>query len=502
MKKKLVIGMLASLVIAILTAVPVMAAFLIPSRAELDMSYPGKIPYNLATDQLTQADAEKFPFVWWRDTTSQNNLAVYSEAQWPNRVIQAYAGDDCRVLVWASQAGSNVVAVIGPSGNVVIGTGGSRNAAKLANYTFSRVVPDFQVNLRAIIYTDWNPETTGGAAEFIGTIQREQPVFIYGNANIPQVGAQRQVVSSAVVQHNLLAYGPELPYGPNGNLGAGSLFGYNPYQLDSGWLVPNRFIAAETPINMNGVQLTLIPGCSEDAGLWVWLPTAKVLVAGEIFGEYFPPIDGITGPEIPATKWISTLESKIALNANVLASLHALPITNAPAVTQALTDQKNALKSIHDQTVTKMNQMMPLDDIVATVQIPESLRYQPFVQPYTGTIAGAVKSIYHQYMGWFDWEVDSLINFSTAEEAAFLIDLAGGPSKALQQAYSFEQDHTMAGAQKALLISDALRKVSPSHEADLIYIQSLKKIGYAEQSAQMRNYYLMLAMRAEKAMLQ
>jgi alkyl sulfatase BDS1-like metallo-beta-lactamase superfamily hydrolase len=408
---------------------------------------------------------------------------------------------DVKVLVFASQAGSNVVAIIGPQGNVVIGTGGSRNAARLAVSRLNLAVPDFQLNLKAIIYTDCNHETMWGAAEFIGTdIQRTVPVYVYGNANIYQAGAQRQLVSTAVVQHDLYAYGPQLPYGPNGNLGAGSMFGFNPAQVDLGLVLPNRLIASETSINVAGVPMTLIPGCSEDAGLRVWLPDGKVLVVGEIFGKYFPPIDGITGPEIPATRWISTLDYWITLQPNVLASLHTLPIVGAAAVEDALTDQKDALKSVHDQTVAKMNQMMPLDDIVATVQIPDSLRQEPFVQPLTGTVAGAVKSIYHQYMGWFDWEVDSLINFSTYEEAAFLVALADGPDEALAKAYTFEQNHTLVGAQKALIISDALRKVSPTREADLIYIMSLKKMGYAEQSAHMRNYYLLLANRAEAAM--
>ena len=263
---------------------------------------------------------------------------------------------------------------------------------------------------------------------------------------------------------------------------------------------PNRFISAETTVAVGGVSITLIPGCSEDGGLWVWMPAQKVLVAGEIFGKYFPPIDGITGPEIPATKWITKLDSMAHLDANVLASLHALPVTGAAAVEDVLTDQKNALTSVHTQTVQMINQMKTLDDIVATVKIPEPIKSHPWVQEYTGTVAGAVKSIYHQYMGWFDWEVDSLTNFSEVEEAAFLVDLAGGPARALQEAYECEQDHTLNGAQRALIISDALRKASPSHEADLIYVQSLKKIGYAQTSGQMRNYYLLLAKRAEATM--
>ena len=191
MKKKLVIGLLASLVIITLIALPIVAQnFIIPSRAEPDTSYPGKIPLDIAARQLTKEDAEKFPFVWWRDTAAQNALWEHSETQWPNTIIPAYAGADCRVLVFAGQPGANVVAIIGPTGNTIVGCGGSRNAAKIALGAFAQVIPNFQLNLRGIIFTDCNPQTVWGAAEFIGVgIDRTAPVLVYGNANILEAGA-------------------------------------------------------------------------------------------------------------------------------------------------------------------------------------------------------------------------------------------------------------------------------------------------------------------------
>jgi alkyl sulfatase BDS1-like metallo-beta-lactamase superfamily hydrolase len=512
MKKKLIMGLLATLVIITLVAIPILAVdFTIPSRSQPDTSFPGKIPDGIAESQSSQADAERFPFVWWRDTSAQNALWSHSAEQFANTIIQAYVGANCRVLVFSSQFGSNVVAITGPQGNTIIGAGGSRNGAKIALGAFEKAVPNFAKNLRAIIYTDCKAQTVWGGNEFITAWSKAwegepephpSSPMIYAHANINDAGALRQAVSTAVVQDNMYVYGPELGYGPDANLGIGSSFSFNPYQIDQGLEQPNRWIVSETTVMLGGVSMRLIPSpaASIDAGLAVFLPNDDVLIVGEIFGKYFPPIDGITAPEIPALKWTTTLDNWKNLNANVLASLHALPITGLANITDVLINQKNALLSVHSQTVTGINQMRTLDDLVNWVKLPASIASHPWVQEYTGTVAGAVKSIYHQYMGWFDWQVDSLTNFSTFEEAAFLVELAGGPAPALKEAYKFEQDHTLGGAQRALVISNALRKAAPSHEADLIYVQSLKKIGYAQTSGEMRNYYLLLAKRAEATM--
>ncbi len=85
-------------------------------------------------------------------------------------------------------------------------------------------------------------------------------------------------------------------------------------------------------------------------------------------------------------------------------------------------------------------------------------------------------------------------------QASYLIDLAGGPSNALQKAREYAGSHTMDGWQMALTISAALRRVAPSHEADVIYVQTLKMMGYSQESGQLRNWYLLTAKKAEAAM--
>ena len=504
MKKKWLMLMVSSLLIVSLVGPVAAVDFFLPSRAEFDQTYQDTKLADAYSKMTitTQQEAEKYPFTWWRDTTNQNSLWAQSASQFPNQVVPAYVGADVRVVVWAGQTGSNVIAIVGPTGNTIVGTGGSRNAAKIALSAFEKIVPDFQVNLRAIIYTEANKEIQWGAQEWIGVnIDRTAPVLVYGHSSILEVGAVKQAISTATVQRELYSYGPEIPYGPNGNLGAGSVFAYNPYQSDNGLVIPNRFVSAETTVSLGGVAVTLLPTAIEDAGLAVYLPSQKVAILGELFGKYFPPYGSIAGTvNMPPNRWINVLYNMMQLHADVLVPMHTLPIIGATNVNNALTVSRNALMSIHTQVVQKINAMMSEADIVDTVALPPSLASEPYAQEYASSIECAVRAIYHYYVGWFNWEVDSLNTLSKLEQAQFIVELAGGPSKALATAKGYETDHTMLGVQKAIVVSGALRIAAPSHDADLVYIQALRKMAYSEESGQLRNFYLLVAQRAEATM--
>ena len=508
-KNKTILAII-SIVLIISMLTPVIAQtvdFSIPSRAEFDPVYTGT-KFQDTYDKMTittQLQAEKYPFAWWRDTTAQNSLWEHSAKNYPNDIIVAYdnTATSVKVLVWAGQLGTNVIAIVGPTGNTIIGCGGGANAAKRALSAFAAAVPDFQVDLRSIIYTEANKEVYWGGTEWRGTFERTIPVLVYGYANIGDIGEVYKAVESAEVQHELYAYGPEIPYGVNGNLGTGSEFAYNPYQPNDELFIANRFIPTETTIVSGGVSIRLIPTAPEDAGLAVYLPTEKILVLGELFGEYFPPYRSIIGnTNMPPNRWIKVLDNMIKLNPNILISMHSLPTTITSPITpvEALTAQKNALTFVHTQVVTLINQMKSEDDIVNWVKLPDELASSPYNHEHPSTVECAVRAIYHYYLGWFNWKADSLNNFSEIQQAQFLIDLAGGPTKALATAKAYETDHTTLGVQKAIVLSGALRLVAPSHGADLIYTTALRKMAYSQESGELRNFYLLTAQRIERTM--
>jgi alkyl sulfatase BDS1-like metallo-beta-lactamase superfamily hydrolase len=122
------------------------------------------------------------------------------------------------------------------------------------------------------------------------------------------------------------------------------------------------------------------------------------------------------------------------------------------------------------------------------------------VQEFTSTVGNAVRAIYHDYMGWFDGRIDHLTTVSTAQQAAYLIDVAGGPDKLLVKARQYASAPEPERWQEALHLCWALRVASPSAELDDLYVAVLGKLAYSQKSGQLRNYYLLEAARAEAAM--
>jgi alkyl sulfatase BDS1-like metallo-beta-lactamase superfamily hydrolase len=78
-----------------------------------------------------------------------------------------------------------------------------------------------------------------------------------------------------------------------------------------------------------------------------------------------------------------------------------------------------------------------------------------------------------------------------------MIDAMGGAPGALQYARQCITEHTREGAQMALEVAGYLRQVSPSDDANDIYINALKMLGWTTKSAPERNWYLMEAYRVE-----
>ena len=68
------------------------------------------------------------------------------------------------------------------------------------------------------------------------------------------------------------------------------------------------------------------------------------------------------------------------------------------------------------------------------VKLPPELGDNPYLQEYYGTVAWAVRTIYTDYVGWFDGNATNLFPLGTKERGARMIALAGGSDRLLSSA--------------------------------------------------------------------
>jgi alkyl sulfatase BDS1-like metallo-beta-lactamase superfamily hydrolase len=181
-----------------------------------------------------------------------------------------------------------------------------------------------------------------------------------------------------------------------------------------------------------------------------------------------------------------------ALEPEHLVPSHTRPISGAAKVHEILTDYRDAIQYVHDQTVRGINQGLTPDELVETVNLPPHLAASPYLQEFYGKTSWSVRSVFSGNLGWFDGNPSTLEPLTPGEKAAKMARLAGGIDKlrdALAQAQN-DGEH-----QWALELSDFVLRIDPGDdEAKQVRIGALLALGEAESNPNARHYYLTTAL--------
>ncbi|NTV89893.1 MAG: hypothetical protein HGA22_05970 [Clostridiales bacterium] len=472
-----------------------------------DESYKGRVDLHKVE---TAVYPEAVKGYWWRDPSNQNKLAEHSAIEFDNQVQTVYSSRLLRIFVWKSQYEGNVILAYTKSpiyddgnfiseeyGFLLIGTGGSREAAAAAKAAFSNAVPEFSVDkIYGIVYLDSDVTSVAGVSEFVTTSSSLQ--FYAEESLVPEIQKELSVKDARLLRTSKMqgwnlvdSSTSAMQWGSDGYLGLGS--GYNPSKTTSAALEVYPAVTTSGTANYtfvkNKVPFTLMPS-GIDGVLDIWIPGHKILILGEPFGNYLPDIAPLNRKNISVDSACTLLGKLISLAPNNIVMLHGQSVIGREASMLMLNNQKTALEYVRDQTLLQTNAGVPIDEIAAGMTLPAELSASPYVQEFTTTLASLSKAVYAENFGWFDGDVKSLSGMSDYAEAACLADLAGGPKKLLEKARAALESQNLADIQKALLLSDAARTVSQDYEASQVYIMALKKLAYCQTSAQMRNYYL------------
>jgi len=482
--------------------------------------------------QTTPGDCAKYNYCWWRDTTNQNAIAQQTDDQFTGVAYQVYQSSKLRVFFYSSNSGANTVAIVTSNNFFVIGGGGGKMEAMAAKTVIQRLYPSISgKELLGVIYTSVDPQVTWGSEYWRNSFYSNPLAPVYASSEYYNVLDRAGPVAGDKFVRDEYAYGKNLVWGDDSLIGNGSGKVYHP---SVAWgSVPTIFINEETTLYSDNTPVTLIPTLPEIAGLSVWLPVQKILIPVDTFGRFLPNIAPLNEPYIPPEHVMAVIDKYRTLQPVTLLTMHTMYVSGSQSISDAWDAQYAALQFIHDQTLMYINQHhhiddgdsesgsdhpsnwpidldgddvpddhlavldYSLDDIVNLVQLPANLASSPFAQPMVGSVASMVRAIYHEHVGWFDGDPAKLWTLPSQEHARRLIDAMGGASGALQYARKSLTEHTREGAQMALEVAEYLRQVSPSDDANDIYINALKMLGFTTKSALERNWYLQEAYRAE-----
>jgi alkyl sulfatase BDS1-like metallo-beta-lactamase superfamily hydrolase len=383
---------------------------------------------------------------------------------------------------------ANSILLVGDDGFIVVDTMETVEQAREVDAQFRRIAGGRP--LKAILYTHNHPDHTFGAAGFVQP--GEQPA-IYAHEGVDDaLDALITEVRPAITRRSLRMYGHWLEGDALGNLGVGPRLGLREDSTLS-ILRPTRTFAGALSDTVAGIRFELhhAPGETDDT-LFVWLSERKILLPGDNIYKAFPNLYTIRGtPYRSPRQWADSLDRIRALRPEILVPGHGRPLAGADAIHAVLTDYRDAIRFVYDQTIRGLNAGLTPDELAASVRLPPHLAASPYLQELYGKAAWSARMVFQGNLGWFDGNPSTLQPLAPLEESRRLARLAGGEA-ALAAALA---EAAAAGDwQWALQLSDHVLRLRPGDGAAKdARVRALTALGEAEANANARHYYLMSA---------
>jgi alkyl sulfatase BDS1-like metallo-beta-lactamase superfamily hydrolase len=384
---------------------------------------------------------------------------------------------------------ANSILLEGTDGDIVVDTMESVESAQKVLAEFRKVSAK---PIEAIVYTHSHPDHIGGAAVFAGP-----GVPIYAQEDVARnMDKTATELQPALTRRSLRMYGAGLPPDERINIGIGGFLDLHEGSTVS-VLRPTRTFRDSLEDTVAGIHFQLVhaPGETEDT-LFLWLPEKGVLLCGDDFYKAFPNLYTIRGTSYRDPKaWAASLDKMRALHPQFLVPSHTRPVSGADKVEAALTDYRDAIRYVYDQTIRLINQGLLPDQIAARVQLPAHLAASPYLQPFYGKPGWSAKSIYAGNIGWYDGDPAELQPLETGEEAKHMVALAGGAAALDDKIEAAERN----GEQQWVLqlSSYALRTNPDDTRAKQARIAALKILGGAETNPPARDWYFVAARELE-----
>lgn len=384
---------------------------------------------------------------------------------------------------------ANSILVIGKTGAVIIDVMESVEQAKIVRTEFEKIT---KKPVKALIYTHNHADHVFGGSAWADTnpdIYSHETTAYYIeqilNKMRPIIGTRSmRMFGNYLDDEDLINAG----IGPNLKINENSTVGI---------LFPNKTFTKRLKTTIAGIHLELIhaPGETNDQ-IYVWLPKIKALICGDNFYKSFPNLYTIRGTRYRSLeKWVNSLDIIRRLKPEYLIPCHSKPIKGSQKIYKTITDYRDAIQFVHDQTIRRINQGFTPDELVEIIRLPKHLAESPYLQEYYGKVSWAVRSVFNGHLGWFNGNASMLQPLTPDNHAKLMLKIAGSQESLIKHAKNCLKENDN---QAALQLTDYILRLDPENdEAKSIRTESLMSLAKNEENANARHYYFTEAMEIE-----
>ncbi len=391
----------------------------------------------------------------------------------------------------------NVIVLEGDDGVVLIDTSTGIEHAERAR-AIMRGLTDKPVV--AVFYTHHHVDHTAGATAFV-------------NREDVQSGKVKVIAAENFMQQ---AEGENGALGPIMGLRAGYMFGVllppdaegTHYHIGccgftlvgtNGFIAPNTLVPIDrtTEMKIAGYRFVLFYTGGEAAShIGIYLPDQRVMFAGdEVQGPTFPQLHSLRGTKPrDIDRWVTAIDRMRSYNPEYLVPGHGQIVAGTQNVATVLTNYRDAMQYVLDQSIRLMNMGYTPHEIAETVKLPQAVQVEPWGIEYYGNVD---VNVYGGLISWWNGDPAELRPTPRLETARRTVEMMGGRDKVFAEA---ERAFFASDPQWAAELTTPLIQIDRNDwQARYLKAAALRVIGYQQTSSSLRGFYLTGALEIEGA---
>ena len=395
-----------------------------------------------------------------------------------------------KVYVAVGYGITSMTMVVGDDGIIIIDPGENDKFAEDVMQDFRKITDK---PIKAVVYTHRHPDHPFGV-KGLGVTEDDVSsgrVKIFAHDSFEDYLINDASVVGPILSMRTALASTLLPVGPEGRVhqALGPTFDVGEVSL----IRPTDTFSDELEVEIAGVRMVLFHayGDAEDE-IDVWFPDLKHVHGSEtIQGETFPNIYTLRGTKFrDPVKWYKGVDNllKYAKQAETYSGSHMRPWVGNEFIVDRITNYRDAIQYVHDQTVRLMNRGLTRDELAEAVKLPPHLAEDPWLGQYYGTVAHSTRNIYDGYLGWYQADPTELAKPEFKENAKLYVEALGGRDAILKAARKAIDDQNYGWAME--ILTHPIRIDHDDMEARKLKAEAMRKWAYLQPNIYWRGLAL------------